>query len=60
VIITIDEQEYDTEEMTEQQKYAVSQLQDINTKLQNLQFQAEQLKAAQSAFQGALVESLKP
>ena len=46
-MITIDDKEYAEEDLNDQQKYLVAQVQDIQTKMQNLQFQLDQLSVAQ-------------
>lgn len=58
-MVVINDKEYSEDDLTDEQKYFVSQLQDIGNKQQNLQFQLDQLNAAKSAFQNALIESLE-
>lgn len=58
-MVVINDKEYSEDDLTDEQKYFVSQLQDIGNRQQNLQFQLDQLNAAKSAFQNALIESLE-
>ena len=57
--VSLDGVEYPVETMTDQQKMFVSQLADINQKLGNLQFQADQLAVAKEAFVGMLKKALE-
>jgi tetrahydromethanopterin S-methyltransferase subunit G len=58
--IVVDDKEYEIASLSNEQKYTVSQLRDISNKLNDLSFQAEQLKAAQRIFSLTLTESLAP
>lgn len=58
-MITINEQEYDVAEMTDQQKYAVNQVRALNNKIANGQFELDQLRAAYDMFSRVLVESVE-
>jgi len=58
--ITINEKEYKVEDLTNEQKYFVSQLQDLNTKQSNLQFQLDQIQAAKTVFGNTLSQLLEP
>ena len=58
--ITINEKEYKVEDLTAEQKYFVSQLQDLNTKQSNLQFQLDQIQAAKTVFGNTLSQLLEP
>ena len=44
-------------ELSDREKYLVTQIEDINLKLGNLQFQADQLTAARQLFSVELVNS---
>jgi len=57
--IIINDKEYEVDSLTEDQKHAIAQLKDISKKMDNLTFQAEQLKAAQQAFSASLISSLE-
>lgn len=58
--ITINDKEYKVEDLTAEQKYFVSQLQDLNTKQGNLQFQLDQIQAAKTVFGNTLSQLLEP
>jgi len=57
--ITINETEYTVDDFTPEQKYLVSQLQDLNSKQSNLQFQLDQIQAAKTIFGNTLTQSLE-
>jgi hypothetical protein len=44
-------------ELSDREKYLVNQIEDINLKIANLQFQADQLTAAKQLFSVELVNS---
>lgn len=46
-------------ELNEEEKYLVSQISDINTKLSQLQFNADQLNAAKAVFSDKLIANRK-
>ena len=56
--IQIDGTEYEVANFTDQQKNLLAQVTDINQKLGNLQFQADQLSVAKDAFVQLLKNSL--
>ena len=56
--IQIDGTEYEVANFTDQQKALLAQVTDINQKLGNLQFQADQLVVAKDAFVQILKNSL--
>lgn len=58
-MITIDGTEYTEEQLTDTQKYLVAQVQDIQGKVQNLQFQLDQLNVAKDAFSNQIVTSVR-
>ena len=58
--ITINDQEHNVEDLTAEQQYVVRQLQDLNSKQSNLQFQLDQLLAAKQVFLNTLAQSLEP
>ena len=51
--------EYTEDQLSDEQKYLLAQVQDIDVKLKSLQFQADQLVAAKNVFSDKLVESVK-
>ena len=57
--ISIDGKEYNIDELSDQQKAVLAQINDIQQKLANLQFQADQLTVAKDAFIGILKQSLE-
>ena len=58
-IVTVDDVEYNVNDMTDQQKYAVNQLRALNNKILNAQFELDQLRAAQNMFSQSLTTLLK-
>lgn len=58
-MITVNDVEYSEEDLTEEVKYLVAQVNDIDQKLSGLKFQADQLVVAKNAFSDAIVKSLQ-
>jgi hypothetical protein len=58
-VISINGIKHDTESMTDQQKYLVSQIRDLQTRAGTLRFQLDQIQVAQDAFTRALIESVE-
>lgn len=58
-MITIDDKEYEADDLSDEVKYMIAQVRDIDAKVANLKFQIDQLIVAKDAFSGAIVESLK-
>jgi hypothetical protein len=58
-VVTINGVEYTEDQLSDEQKYLLAQVQDIDIKLKSLQFQADQLVAAKNVFSDKLVESVK-
>jgi len=58
-IITVDDIEYNVNDMTDEQKYAVNQLRALTNKILNAQFELDQLRAAQNMFSQSLTTLLK-
>jgi hypothetical protein len=58
VVITIDGVEYNTEDLSDEIKYMVAQVKDIDEKLGHLRFQVDQLSAAKIAFSDAIVKGV--
>lgn len=56
--ITLDGTDYSVADMTDQQKGMLAQITDTSQKLEQLQFQAQQLAVAKDAFIGMLKQSL--
>jgi prefoldin subunit 5 len=50
--------EYNPEDLSDEIKYMVAQVKDIDEKLGHLRFQVDQLNAAKTAFSDAIVKSV--
>jgi len=57
-VISIDGNEYDPSDLTDQQKYWIAQVQDLQQKRQATQFQLDQITVAADSFMNALIKSL--
>jgi hypothetical protein len=57
-VINIDGNEYDPSDLTDQQKYWIAQVQDLQQKRQAAQFQLDQISVAAESFMNALIKSL--
>jgi hypothetical protein len=57
-VISIDGNEYDPSDLTDQQKYWIAQVQDLQQKRQAAQFQLDQISVAAESFMNALIKSL--
>jgi hypothetical protein len=57
--VVIDDQEFNLDNFTEEQKYFVSQLSDIHRKKSELEFQIAQLNAAHQTFTAVLKQSVE-
>ena len=58
-IININGEEYDPSDLTNQQKYLIAQVQDLQSKRQPIQFQLDQISVALDSFTNALINSLQ-
>ena len=58
-VVNIAGTEYDPSDLTEQQKYWIAQVQDLQSKRQSQQFQLDQINVALDSFMTALIDSLK-
>ena len=58
-VINIAGTEYDPNDLTDQQKYWIRQLQDLQNKRQAQQFQLDQVNVALDSFMNALIGSFK-
>ena len=58
-MITIDGVDYNPEDLSDEVKYMVAQVKDIDEKLLHLKFQIDQLTVAKSAFSDAIVRMIK-
>ena len=58
-VVNIGGTEYDPSDLTDQQKYWIAQVQDLQSKRQAQQFQLDQINVALDSFMNALIDSLK-
>ena len=58
-VVNIGGTEYDPSDLTDQQKYWITQVQDLQNKRQAQQFQLDQINVALDSFMNALINSLK-
>tara|TARA_R100001594_G_scaffold29664_2_gene55140 strand:+ start:135 stop:383 length:249 start_codon:yes stop_codon:yes gene_type:complete len=58
-VINIAGTEYDPNDLTNQQKYWIAQVQDLQNKRQAQQFQLDQINVALDSFMNALIGSFK-
>ena len=58
-VVNIGGTEYDPNDLTDQQKYWIAQVQDLQSKRQSQQFQLDQINGALDSFMTALIDSLK-
>jgi len=59
-MITIDGIEYKEDDFTDEQKYMLAQVKDLQTKEEQLKFNLHQMTVAKQGFIDALSKSLKP
>jgi hypothetical protein len=57
-VISIAGNEYDSSDLTDQQKYWIAQVQDLQQKRQATQFQLDQISVAAESFMNSLIQSL--
>jgi len=58
-VVSINGKDHDATTFNDEQKYVVAQLRDLQTKADNLKFQADQIGAAQKVFTDALIASVE-
>ena len=58
-VVNIAGTEYDPNDLTNQQKYWIAQVQDLQNKRQAQQFQLDQINVALDSFMNALIGSFK-
>jgi uncharacterized protein (DUF2236 family) len=58
-VINIAGTEYDPNDLTDQQKYWIAQVRDLQVKRQTQQFQLDQINVALDSFMNALIGSFK-
>jgi hypothetical protein len=57
-VITINGTEYNPNDLSDQQRYWMSQIHDLQAKRQSTQFQLDQISVALDSFTNVLIESL--
>tara|TARA_R100001377_G_C3182807_1_gene107327 strand:+ start:253 stop:486 length:234 start_codon:yes stop_codon:yes gene_type:complete len=57
-VVSINGEEYDPSDLTDQQKYLIAQVQDLQNKRQAAQFQLDQVAIAADSFMQKLLTSL--
>ena len=57
-MVTIDGIEYEADTLSDEVKYMIAQVKDIDEKLGHLRFQVDQLNAAKTAFSDAIVKGV--
>lgn len=58
-VITIDGVEYKVEDLTDEQKYLLNQIRNLDTKIQNQRFEIDQLNAARVRFTEIITQSFE-
>lgn len=58
-VVSINGKDYNTDEMNNEQKYAIAQLRNLQAKADDLKFQLDQVAAAQRVFTDALIASVE-
>jgi len=58
-VVSINGKEHNAADFNDEQKYVVAQLRDLQTKADNLKFQADQIAAAQKIFTDTLIASVE-
>lgn len=58
-MVTIDGKEYDVETLSDEVKYMLKQVQDIDSKLAKARFEIDQLQVGRNAFVQAIAKSVK-
>jgi hypothetical protein len=58
-VVSINGKDHNAADFNDEQKYVVAQLRDLQTKADNLKFQADQIAAAQKIFTDTLIASIE-
>ena len=58
-VININGTDYDYEDLSNDQKYIINQIQDLQTKENSLRFQLDQVRVAREVFVANLIKSLE-
>ena len=59
-VISINGVEHDTESFSDQQRYLIGQIKDLETKVNSLKFQLDQVQVAHQVFVNQLIQSVEP
>jgi hypothetical protein len=58
-IITIDDKEYNVEDLNETQIYMINQIRSCKNKAANIRFELDQVQAAENVFTNELIKSIQ-
>jgi hypothetical protein len=58
-VININGTEYNEADLNDQQKYAIAQIRDLQSKANSLKFQLDQVQAGLTSFTNALISELE-
>ena len=58
-VISINGVEHDAESLSDQQRYFIGQIKDLETKVNNLKFQLDQVQVAHQVFVDQLIKSVE-
>jgi|TARA_R110002012_G_scaffold97653_1_gene234474 hypothetical protein len=58
-VININGTDYDSEDLSNDQKYIINQIQDLQTKENSFRFQLDQVRVAREVFVANLIKSLE-
>jgi len=58
-VITINGTEYNEDTLTDEQKYAINQIKDLQSKYEKDKFNLDQIQVALNSFVSALIKSLE-
>ena len=58
-VININGTDYDSEDLNNDQKYIINQIQDLQTKENSFRFQLDQVRVAREVFVANLIKSLE-
>ena len=59
-VISINGVEHDAESLSDQQRYFIGQIKDLETKVNSLKFQLDQVQVAHQVFVNRLIQSVEP
>ena len=58
-MVTINDKEYSEDDLNDEQKYIIAHIKDIDSKIEMMKFQFDQLMAAKDAFSQSLIKSVE-